>query len=94
MQKPSHYGFRLSPAFTVASNRKRLCRPPGLCRVLKQCVSGCNGERSENKRKAFGRSRERRGGCRRQTDAQKKSYKYKFSFFFSDRNSKKKDLEL
>ena len=39
MQKPSHYGFRLSPAFTVASNRKRLCRPPGLCRVLKQCVT-------------------------------------------------------
>ena len=24
----------------------------------------------------------------------KKSYKYKFSFFFSDRNSSKKDLEL
>ena len=90
MQKPSHYGFRLSPAFTVASNRKRLCRPPGLCRVLKQCVSGCNGERSENKRKAFGRSRERRGGCRRQTDAQKKSYKYKFSFFSQIEILKKK----
>ena len=91
MQKPSHYGFRLSPAFTVASNRKRLCRPPGLCRVLKQCVSGCNGERSENKRKAFGRSRERRGGCRRQTDAQKKSLiNTNFRFFSQIEILKKK----
>lgn len=90
MQKPSHYGFRLSPAFTVASNRKRLCRPPGLCRVLKQCVSGCNGERSENKRRAFGRSRERRGGCRRQTDAQKSLINTNFRFFSQIEILKKK----
>lgn len=77
MQKPSHYGFRLSPPFAG----ERLCRPPSLCRVLKQCVSGCNGERSENKRKAFGRSRERRGGCRRQTDAQKSLINTNFRFF-------------
>lgn len=77
MQKPSHYGFRLSPPFAG----ERLCRPPSLCRVLKQCVSGCNGERSENKRKAFGRSRERRGGCRRQADAQKSLINTNFRFF-------------
>lgn len=77
MQKPSHYGFRLSPPFAG----ERLCRPPSLCRVLKQCVSGCNGERSENKRKAFGRSRERRDGCRRQTDAQKSLINTNFRFF-------------
>ncbi len=86
MQKPSHYGFRLSPAFAG----ERLRRPPGLCRVLKQCVSGCNGERSENKRKAFGRSRERRGGCRRQTDAQKSLINTNFRFFSQIEILKKK----
>jgi len=62
-------GFRLH---SQANGFAALQVSAAFVKEIKKCVSGCNGERSENKRKAFGRSRERRGGCRRQTDARKK----------------------
>lgn len=87
MQKPSHYGFRLSPAFTVASNRKRLCRPPSLCRVLKKNASAAVtvSAAKTNARRLVVAVKDAVAAAGRQTP--KKSYKYKFSFFFSDRNS-------
>ena len=57
-------------------------------KIKSYCINPVDS--SENKRRAFGRSRERRGGCRRQTDAQKSLINTNFRFFSQIEILKKK----
>lgn len=82
MQKPSHYGFRHPPPFAG----ERLCRPPGLYRILKNASAAVTVSVAKtNAKRLVVAVKDAVAAAGRQTPI-KKSYKYKFSFFFSDRN--------